>query len=177
MERMGCHTTCFPVKQKITYPMAGTHLEVSSVETPASFTSKLLNHFIIIAATYRELAKVLRNRNYEQLQYSDWINENTTAISAYLSMLSLTRMEPPGKFQSTVKNVKVHYIAHRGLNGSDAIRLGGVHSLHLRGPTPARLVPGNVVAAVPHWAQMQQLPRFTRESQPALDRNNWRVRA
>ena len=134
-----------------------------------------LNCFMITAATYRQLAKELRSRDYDQLQYSDWINEETTAGEAYMTMVSLMSINPPGKLQSMLKGVKIHYLAHpRGLDGTDAIRLGGAYSLNLVGPTPARLVPENVVAVAPQ-VPLQQLPRFTKPSQGALNPNNWRV--
>ena len=57
-------------------------------------------------------------------------------------------INPPGKLQSTLKGIKVHYLAHpRGLDGSDAMRLGGAYSLHLRGPTPVSEVSNNLVSS------------------------------
>ena len=130
---------------------------------------------MITAATYRELAKELGSRDYDQLQYSDWINEDTTAADAYITMVSLMSINPPGKLQSTLKGIKVHYLAHpRGLDGSDAMRLGGAYSPHLWGPTPAGLVPGNVAAVAPQ-VPLQPLPRFTKASERALNMNNWRI--
>ncbi|KIM54425.1 hypothetical protein SCLCIDRAFT_136861 [Scleroderma citrinum Foug A] len=127
------------------------------------------------AAMYRELVKELGSRDYDQLQYSDWINEDTTAADAYITMVSLMSINPPGKLQSTLKGIKVHYLAHpRGLDGSDAMRLGGAYSPHLRGPTPAGLVPGNVAAVAPQ-VPLQPLPRFTKASERALNMNNWRI--
>ena len=116
----------------------------------------------------------LTQRGFAQGQYSHWI-KNTTALDAYVSMLSLMGIEPPGKFQSTLKSVKVHYQAHPGImDGADAIRLGGIYSPHLWGPTPAHLVPVNIPAIAPQM--LQELPRYTRESAMALNVNNWRVR-
>ena len=87
-------------------------------------------------------------------------------------MVSLMDIEPLGKFQSTLKSVKVHYLADpAGLDGTDSIRLGGVYSPHLRGPTPAHLVPGNVPAVAPQV--LQGLPRYTKASAMALEVNNW----
>ena len=85
----------------------------------------------------------------------------------------LTRIEPPGKLESTLKSIKVYYLAHPCLDGTQAIRLSGPYSQHLRGPTPARLVPENVAAVAPQV--LLEPPRFTRVSQQALDMNNWRV--
>jgi len=134
-----------------------------------------LSCFMITAATYRELAKELQSRDYDQLQYSDWINEDTTAADAYITMVSLMSINPPGKLQSTLKGIKVHYLAHpRGLDGSDAMLLSGAYSPHLRGPTPAHLVPGNIIAVAPQ-VPLQPLPRFTRASVWALNMNNWRI--
>ena len=133
-----------------------------------------LSCFMNAAATYRALAKQLRLSDFEQLQYSDWINEDTNAPDAYMSMMSLMRINPPGKLQSTLKSVKIHYLADpRGHNGTDAMRLGGIYSPYLRGPTPANLVPGNVPAVAP--LELEQLPRYTRPSVQAFNADNWRV--
>ena len=133
-----------------------------------------LSRFTITAATYRELSKELLSRNYGPFQYSDWIKQNTTAVRAYMTMVSLlTRIEPPGKLESTLKSIKVYYLAHPCLDGTQAIRLGGPYSQHLWGPTPAHLVPENVAAVAPRV--LLEPPRFTRASQQALDTNNWRV--
>lgn len=129
---------------------------------------------MITATTYRGLAKQLQRRGYEQRQYSDWLNADTTAADAYMTMLSLMRIEPPGKLQSTLKGVKIHYLADPGgLDGTNTIELSGAYSTHLRGPTPAHLVPGNIPAVAPQV--LQPLPRFTSASEQALDMNNWRI--
>ncbi|KIM56229.1 hypothetical protein SCLCIDRAFT_29768 [Scleroderma citrinum Foug A] len=105
------------------------------------------------AATYRGLAKQLQRRGYEQCQYSDWLNADTTAADTYMTMLSLMRIEPPGKLQSTLKGVKIHYLADPGgLDGTNTIELGGAYSMHLRGPTRAREYPScctSGIAAAP----------------------------
>ena len=115
----------------------------------------------------------LTDMGFTHAQYSHWI-KNTNALDAYISMLSLMDIEPPGKFQSTLKSVKIHHQAHPDLDGTNAIRLGGIYSPDLLGPTPAHLVPENVPSIPPQV--LQELPRHTRVSAMALDANNWRIR-
>jgi hypothetical protein len=129
--------------------------------------------YTITAATYRELATQLQNGGFHRLQYSDWICDPTDAADAYWVMLSLLRMQPPGKFQSTVKGIKLHHIANWAFDATHQIQLGGGYSQSLQGPTPAGLVPHNVPAFVP--PQLQQLPCYTQGSEEAMDANNWRV--
>ena len=44
------------------------------------------------AATYTELAKLLRENGFERLQYSDWVCDPTDTIDAYWTALSLVRI-------------------------------------------------------------------------------------
>lgn len=98
--------------------MAGTRIAVSS-ETPVSHPG--FKFYDFTAATYREISRLLVGRGFGHCQYSDW-TKDTTALDAYLSMVSLMDIEPLGKFQSTLKSVKVHYLADpAGLDGTDSI--------------------------------------------------------
>ena len=87
-------------------------------------------------------------------------------------MLSLLRIRPPGKLESTIKGLKAHHIPAWELDITESIQLGGIYAPNLRGPTPAHLVPGNVLAVVP---EDLHLPEFTKASPNALDLENWRV--
>lgn len=114
---------------------------------------QLLSHFMITATMYRGLVKQLQRRGYEQCQYSDWLNVDTTAADTYMMMLSLMRIKPPGKLQSTLKGVKIYYLTDPGgLDGTNTIELGGAYSMHLWGSTRAREYPScctSGIAAAP----------------------------
>ena len=88
-------------------------------------------------------------------------------------MLSLLMLPPPGKFESTVKGLKAHYIPNRAFDITKEIRLGGQFSPILRGPTPAGLVPPNVPALVP--GVPLPILQFTGHSPQAMNAMNWRV--
>ncbi|KAI6035321.1 hypothetical protein F5J12DRAFT_778789 [Pisolithus orientalis] len=128
----------------------------------------------VIAATYCELAVQLEDAGFERLQYSDWVCDNIDTVGAYWTMLSLMGICPPGKFQSMVKSVKIHYISNWEFNATQGIQLGGGYSHMLQGMTPVGLVPPEVPAAVP-LHMPQRLPQFTKQSEEAMNMNNWRV--
>ncbi|KIO10573.1 hypothetical protein M404DRAFT_129331 [Pisolithus tinctorius Marx 270] len=119
-------------------------------------------------ATYNELAYVL-----QQIQYSDWVCLHTDAIDTYWAMLSLLWIQPPGKLQSTIKGLKMHHISDWTFDVTHQVQLGGYYSPHLQGPTPAGLVPANVPSFLP--LGFQPLPRYTQESEEAMNLINWRV--
>ncbi|KAL4070121.1 hypothetical protein V8B97DRAFT_2024140 [Scleroderma yunnanense] len=125
------------------------------------------------AVTYNEVARKLQCSGFHWLQYSDWACDPIDAGDAYWMMLFLLRICPPSKFQSTVKAIKIHHIANWAFDVTHDIQLGGEYSPHLKGPTPAGLVPANIPAFVP--LTLQQLPQFTQESQEVMDINNWRI--
>ncbi|KAI9571803.1 hypothetical protein HD554DRAFT_2002252, partial [Boletus coccyginus] len=81
-------------------------------------------------ATHREVAKILQSHGFERLQDSghDWFCEPADAVDVFWSILSLTGVRPPGKFQSTVKELKAHYIHDLALDITPQIRLGGEYS-------------------------------------------------
>lgn len=110
---------------------------------------------------------------FRRLQGSDWVSDESDAVGAYWTMLSLIMIEPPGKLESTVKGLKAHHIPDWTFDVTRLIRLGGQYSPSLQGPTPAGLVPQNVPAFVPE--AMDILPRFTRVSLQAENPHNWRV--
>ncbi|KAI6146031.1 hypothetical protein BKA82DRAFT_3965289 [Pisolithus tinctorius] len=124
-------------------------------------------------ATYSELANQLQAGDFHRSQYSDWICDGADAIDAYWTMLSLMRIHPPGKLQSTVKGLKLHYIANDAFDVTQQVQLGGIYSSRLQGPTPAGLVPPNLPAVIPPGPQ--PLPHHTLQSAEAMDVNNWRV--
>ncbi|KAI5984063.1 hypothetical protein EDD15DRAFT_2171789 [Pisolithus albus] len=124
------------------------------------------------AETYKQLALCLERGHFARLQKSDWICEDTDAITTYYTMLMLRTIPPPGKFQSTVKGLKMHKIESPCYDISQEIVLGGRYAAALEGPTPSTLVPENVPSAEPLGVL---LPRYTRRSEAALNPGNWRV--
>lgn len=88
-------------------------------------------------------------------------------------MLRLRSVSPPGKFQSTVKGLKMHHISDWAFDVSEHIRLGGQFATRLDGITPRGLVPDNVQTAQP--PADFDLPLHTKPSGAARNRNNWRI--
>jgi len=125
------------------------------------------------AETYAELVRILTASGFRRLQGSDWVSDDSDAVHAYWTMLSLTMVEPPGKLESTVKGLKAHHIPDWVFDITEEIQLGGLYSPFLPGPTPARLVPQNVPCFPP--VDPILLPQHTQPSPQAQDTNNWRV--
>ncbi|KIK80826.1 hypothetical protein PAXRUDRAFT_157605, partial [Paxillus rubicundulus Ve08.2h10] len=125
------------------------------------------------SATYKELANAFHAGGFQWLKYSDWICDPTNSADSYWTMLSLMQICPPGKLQSTVKGLKVHYISYWVLDVTHQVQLGGAFSPGLHGLTPAGLVPPNVPAALPFQAEL--LPDFTWESPKLLNIINWQI--
>ena len=160
--------TCPPKRPKTTHPEDGTHVEVSS-ETLHPSRSILTT----TVPTYIQLAKRLQNRGFQQRQYSDWLCQDIEAIEAYWVMIRLKRILPPGKFESTIKNVKMHLVTLEGFDVTPDIQLGGLYSPKLEGPTPAGLVPPTIPAVAPPPGG--PLPKHTWDSEEVRDHNNWRI--
>ncbi|KAG6370891.1 hypothetical protein JVT61DRAFT_10914 [Boletus reticuloceps] len=124
------------------------------------------------AATYLELARILGESGFRRLQYSEWVSDNSDATDTYWTMLNLLRLRPVGKLESTLKGLKAHHIPTWELDITEEVRLGGVYSPNLRGPTPVNLVPQNMPVAIP---DNMRIPDFTRLSPSTLDLESWRV--
>jgi len=91
-------------------------------------------------------------------------------------MLSLMRVQPPGKLETTVQGLKMYHIFHGEFNIAEHIQLGGMYCPILRGLTPAILIPPHIPAIVPPMPQIPVLPLHTQESEEARDPQNWRIR-
>jgi hypothetical protein len=154
------------------FRLDGTLTDVSETTPIIPISSHLLTG--ILAATYKEIARILNFRDFEHLQGSDWYCQPTDAIDTYWAMLSLKSVRPPGKFPSTLKGLKAHYIHDWILDVTDDLQLGGMYSPELEGPTPQGLVPPVVPSAVPQQP-LQVLPRNTQPSAAAGAVENWRV--
>ncbi|KIM69238.1 hypothetical protein SCLCIDRAFT_19861 [Scleroderma citrinum Foug A] len=123
--------------------------------------------------TYIQLAKRLQNHGFQRRQYLDWLCQDIEAIEAYWAMIRLKRILPPGKFESTVKNVKMHLVTLEGFDATPDIQLGGLYSPELEGPMPAGLVPPTIPAVAPPPGG--PLPKHTQDSEEVRDHNNWRI--
>jgi hypothetical protein len=95
-------------------------------------------------------------------------------------MVLLRGINPPGKLESTVIGLKMHFIQHLPeMDATDDLQLGGAFSTMLRGPTPAALVaqvpPGALIPApvIPGVGFVR--PLGTRPSPLANNRNNRRM--
>ncbi|KAF8063284.1 hypothetical protein FPV67DRAFT_1451767 [Lyophyllum atratum] len=133
--------------------------------------------------TYRQLIALLNNAGYQRHQYSDYRSSSRkSAVRTWLDMWDLRNIEPPMKFESTVKGCKMQY--YRRLDLYDItrhIQLGGLGARALRGITPA----GLVNTAQQRGAQLNplpqpvfalpggRLPRGTRNSGNAQVLANW----
>ena len=160
--------TCPPEGPKTTYLEDGMQIEVSSETLHHS-------HSILIttAPTYTQLVKHLQNHGFHWRQYSDWLCQDIEAIEAYWAMVRLKRILPPGKFETTVKSIKMHLVTLEEFDATPDIQLGGLYSPELEGPTPAGLVPPTIPAVVPPPGG--RLPKHTLDSEEARDHNNWKI--
>lgn len=123
--------------------------------------------------TYNELSMHLRAAGFHKHQYSIWVCPQTSATFTYWTMLSMIGIQLLGKFKSTVKGVKMYYMADGEFDATRHIQLGGIFSPELQGPTPAGLVPPHIPAIIP--PALEALPTFTRDSDAAGDLYNWRI--
>ena len=93
------------------------------------------------------------------------------------------QIPPPGKLQSTLIGLKMHYIPHfEDMDVTNQLRLGrlgGEFSTTLRGPTPAALVfdlPAGALIPVPLIPGPGFVrPVYTRPSDMADDPGNYRM--
>ena len=67
------------------------------------------------------------------------------AYQCWLALYFLRRLAPDGIFSSCVKEIEMFHLQDANVMiCSDLIRVGGMHSPDLLGPTPFRLIPPNV---------------------------------
>jgi hypothetical protein len=131
-------------------------------------------------ATYRRLIRVLNTRFFFQSQYSNYTCAMATAPYAWQTMFSLFNIQPPGKLESTIHHLKMYYMHQVFLEDVSAgVRLGGICSGRLRGPTPAGLVAPVAHLLFPPPAPVPpgpfHVPQGTSASPAALNPANWRV--
>ena len=128
--------------------------------------------------TYRQLIRRLNTAGFFQIQYSDYCHPFIAPPAAWVVMLLLCLINPPGKLKSTVHGLKMHHIANPVCIVTTDIQHGGPYSLALRGPTPRDLVSPAAAAVlfpvpvIPAIAP--PIPRYTRPSAAAAAvAGNW----
>jgi hypothetical protein len=87
-------------------------------------------------------------------------------------MLMLRSIPPPGKLQSTIQGLKMHRIDDWVYDVSDDMRVGGMYTGELVGPTPRELVPPNIASIQPP-GNFPLPPQYIQPSIAALDLQNW----
>jgi hypothetical protein len=133
-----------------------------------------------LARTYEGLARILQTAGFTRSQYSDWISIQPVTIGyTWLTVISLMTLSPPGKFESTLRRLKIHYTPNILLSDlTIPCQLGGAFAPILRGPTPLGLVTQLAPALLPTSAipiaATFQLPVHTRPSATAQQVVSWR---
>lgn len=132
------------------------------------------------ARTYSQIIARLTEEGFEQHQYSDYRCEDTTGVATWTQMVSLALIRPPGKLQTTLRSLKMHYIQHLNeMDVTNQLQLGGELSPQLLGPTPVGLVaqvPDGLLDPVPVVPGPDFVrPAHTRPSAMADNRFNYRV--
>lgn len=129
--------------------------------------------------TYRQLIRRLNLAGYGRHQYSDYRRPNSDPVAVWMVMVQLCQIQPPGKLQSTLLSLKMHYIHHlNDMDVTNQLQLGGAFSTTLAGPTPQALVaqvPPGVLdppPVIPGAGFVR--PVHTRLSAMADDPNNYR---
>lgn len=94
-------------------------------------------------------------------------------------MISLMTLSPLGKFETTMRRLKIHYTPDILLSDlTIPCQLGGAFAAVLRGPTPVGLVNQLAPALLPAAAAPDEdefeLPVNTRPSAAALQMDSWR---
>ena len=82
------------------------------------------------------------------MQYNDYVHPTVTPAFAWVTIVLLCLIDPPGKLESTIHGLKMHCIKNNVCIITQDIQLGGVYSQILRGPTPQNLVTPAAAAAM-----------------------------
>lgn len=131
------------------------------------------------ANTYMQLIRILNQHGFMKIQKSVYMNNNTTSIHTWNTMVALMAIEPPGKFETTVDGLMMQYVHQPNiLIITPDVQLGGFLAQSLRGLTPRNLVtpvagllnPPPVIPPPPII-----LPRHTRPCVAASVPAHWNV--
>jgi hypothetical protein len=102
---------------------------------------------------------------------------NSNPVAVWITMIQLCQIKPPGKLESTLLGLKMHYIYHlQDMDVTNQLQLGGAFSPALRGLTPTALVPARILVPGPVIPGPSFVrPVHTRPSAMANDPNNYRT--
>ena len=172
-------TTSEPHVRNAIFHMGGTLIDVSSNDISSNAWQLMVN---LLAATYRELIRVLNANQFYRHQYSDYRADGVEAHHVWAVMWSLRDIRPPMKLETTVKGLKMQFYHNRHIfDITNNVRIGGAGAHRLRNMTPANLVNGVPGRAghpiIPPLAPGQVLyrPDFTKWSVNASNPQNWRI--
>ena len=129
------------------------------------------------ASIYREIAKHLTERGFYRAQYSVW-QRRGTAAHAWHSMMGLRSIRPHGVFATVVRRLQMFRVPRRHvLVVTNQVRLGGIFSPNLLGPTPADLAVGIGHIPPANWPNNQgdRLPPGVRQGPTSWNADNWRI--
>lgn len=129
------------------------------------------------ASVYREIIRLLKQDGFYHAQYSVW-QRRDTALQAWTTMMNFREIRPQGVFATVVRRLQMYRVPRRHvLMVTNQVRLGGILSPVLVGPTPAALAQGMGHIPQAPWPNGpgDQLPFGVRRVPTSLDPNNWRV--
>jgi hypothetical protein len=98
-----------PVQLSGTYQLAGIPTTVGAQLSRFVIVTNL-NAVTFPGNTYHQLIQLLQAAGFFRLQYSNYNNPHTPAWFAWATMFGLFNIQPPGKFESTIKGLKMHHI-------------------------------------------------------------------
>jgi hypothetical protein len=131
----------------------------------------------VSASVYREIGDQLTEDGYGREQYSVW-QRYTTAMQAWTNMLDLRQIRPRGVLATVVRRLEMFHVPEpQLLIVTDDVRLGGIFSPIIVGPTPAGLSQGIGGAPPALWPNGpgDELPSGVRDIDGSWDPNNWRL--
>ncbi|KAL6302211.1 hypothetical protein BKA93DRAFT_410792 [Sparassis latifolia] len=126
------------------------------------------------SSVYRQICNALRIDGFDHAQYSVW-QRRGTAFAVWLDMMELREIEPRGIFAAALRRLQMFQVPRQIFIVTQHVRLTGMYSPNLIGPTPAALSHGLGVPMPPGWPQAPNLlPQGVRRTLPgAMNGNNW----
>ncbi|KAF8315929.1 hypothetical protein DL93DRAFT_2096569 [Clavulina sp. PMI_390] len=117
-----------------------------------------------IGGTYKELITMLQDHEFDQHQYSDYRNDDTSGLFTFVVMLGLRAIRPPNKIATTLRSMKMHYINSLDIwDQSIQMRLGNIWSPNLE---PDSIAPRALVETFGHFGQ--PLPENLQHFEPPI---------
>jgi hypothetical protein len=127
---------------------------------------------------YHEIARVLSAHGFHREQKSVWQRDDVSASFTWDVMMQLRSIRPRGIFATVMRQLEMFYIIYPHVTiVTNMVRLGGILSPTLIGPTPAALAQGLGIAPPPPWpnGQDDELPFSVHQDQSSLNREHWRL--